>query len=438
MAKTHFFDVSLAVKYGPIESIILTNLCWWTEKNRENGKHYVNGRYWVYNSIKAFENLFPYLNGEQIRRTIDKLRKNKALLVGKFNKIGYDRTLWYSVSDEVLELYRDKSENAYLYNKYTPELPGGKLHLANSTNANDQTGNTDFQDDGNIRELPPFQDENPADLTKTASGEAEPEGGKEEIPAEMTGKPEIPGENSLAAANLPECPNGKLHLANSPNANAQTVNSIWQKQQIDLANSTNRFVEFAKPIPDINLYKPAVALKEKEAAASPFFQKISKEMIRETLTGLNRELIFDPVFYKKTEEYMEKEELDIGYLSWIYRECIERKPEKFRGMYYSLIFKSDLSEIYKNTRKEYHESLMVCPVCGREHSKYDYACPECNFQTENLRDNDKIDFERRFYHLDENSKERYVYELAGLFKTYHGDELQEQEKGLKKKYHLLE
>jgi rubrerythrin len=521
MAKVHFFDVSLAVKYGPVESIILSNLCWWIEKNRENKKHYHNGRYWVYNSIKAFENLFPYLNGEQIRRTIDRLRKEKVLYVGKFNKTGYDRTLWYSVNDEVMELYRDKETDAYLYKKYTgnsPECPNGKLHLADSTNGNDQTVNTEGIPDketpgsassgGRIpSELPENGSKtgekarnNPGapekleengqpgvnlpecpngklhlanstnandqtvntDVSYTAgvTGDDLPEDKKRYNSAEnMPVMPEIPGEGpsgsgetsqkELCGANasegdLPELPNGKFDLANLPNANDQTVNSICRIQQMDLSNLPNRFVENAKPIPVINIVKPAAAAipekksKNKEAAAESLYQKITKEAIRDTLRRISKELIFDSVFYKKAEEYMNSENLDIGYLEWIYRECQKREPGEFRRMYYALIFKQDLTEIYKTRAAEIRQSLITCPVCGKEHDKNDLTCPECHLRKDDLQNEGIIPFEKRMFNLDDITQEKYAYELREILKTCHGVEFEERKKVLRKKYHLLE
>jgi len=105
MAKAHMFDIALAEKYGPVESIILSHLCFWIEKNQHNQRNFFKGRYWVYNSASAFEKIFTYLNKDQIRRVLDKLNKQGVLYIGNFNKIGYDRTLWYSVSDEVMDIY---------------------------------------------------------------------------------------------------------------------------------------------------------------------------------------------------------------------------------------------------------------------------------------------------------------------------------------------
>jgi hypothetical protein len=105
VAHTHFMNLALAVEYGTNESLFLTNLCFWIEKNKANRVHFHNGRYWVYNSMEAWAELFPYFTKDQIRHIIDKLKRKKILLVGVFNRTRYDRTLWYSVNDDVMGLY---------------------------------------------------------------------------------------------------------------------------------------------------------------------------------------------------------------------------------------------------------------------------------------------------------------------------------------------
>jgi hypothetical protein len=109
MAHTHFMNLALAVEYGTNESLFLTNLCFWIEKNKANKAHFHKGRDWVYNTMDAWAELFPYFTKDQIRHLIDKMKRKKIILVGTFNRTRYDRTQWYSVSDEVLSLYASGS-----------------------------------------------------------------------------------------------------------------------------------------------------------------------------------------------------------------------------------------------------------------------------------------------------------------------------------------
>lgn len=96
----HSFDPLIAAKVGVNAAVIYQNLVFWTEKNAANQRHEYDGRYWTYNSIKAFEALFPYLTTSQIRTAIRHLLESDLIVEGNYNKAGYDRTKWYSVNSQ--------------------------------------------------------------------------------------------------------------------------------------------------------------------------------------------------------------------------------------------------------------------------------------------------------------------------------------------------
>ena len=96
----HFFDTDIAKKYGVNAAVILQNLAYWCAHNEANGTNYHDGRYWTYNSQKAFEVLFPYLTAKQIRTAIDKLIENGLIITGNYNQYAYDRTLWYALTEK--------------------------------------------------------------------------------------------------------------------------------------------------------------------------------------------------------------------------------------------------------------------------------------------------------------------------------------------------
>lgn len=97
----HSFDPEVAKKVGVNAAVIYQNIAFWVEKNRANNKHLHEGRYWTYNSMRAFEELFPYLTQKQIRTAIDKLIDCGLIVAGNFNKAGYDRTKWYSLQGQI-------------------------------------------------------------------------------------------------------------------------------------------------------------------------------------------------------------------------------------------------------------------------------------------------------------------------------------------------
>ena len=95
----------VAEKYGLEEAIFLHSLIFWYRTNRGNGQNFYDGRWWTYNSVKAYEDIFPWWNAGQIRRIIGRCKEKGALLAGDYNQDRRDRTAWYSPSDELLELY---------------------------------------------------------------------------------------------------------------------------------------------------------------------------------------------------------------------------------------------------------------------------------------------------------------------------------------------
>lgn len=105
MAENHSFDIDVAQVVGVNAAIILGSIRHWCKKNSANGKHYHDGRYWSYNSTKAFCEMYPYLGRSAIDNALKKLEDGGYILIGNYNKTKYDRTRWYSITDEGLALF---------------------------------------------------------------------------------------------------------------------------------------------------------------------------------------------------------------------------------------------------------------------------------------------------------------------------------------------
>ena len=113
----HHFDVDLAKRYGILEAVLLDNFCFWTVKNAANEVHIYEGRVWVYNSIKAFCEMFPYASQKQIRSALAHLENEGLIVAGNFNESAYDRTKWYALTDDALSI-----------------CPTGQMHLPSRAN----------------------------------------------------------------------------------------------------------------------------------------------------------------------------------------------------------------------------------------------------------------------------------------------------------------
>ena len=96
----HSFNVEIATKYGMMEAILLEHLNFWISKNKANKANFYDGNYWTYNSTKALAQLFPYVSLNTISRALRHLKEEGLILFGNYNKISYDRTTWYAITEK--------------------------------------------------------------------------------------------------------------------------------------------------------------------------------------------------------------------------------------------------------------------------------------------------------------------------------------------------
>lgn len=99
------FKADVATKYGTNVSILLGNISYWIEKNKENGKHFHDGRFWTYNTVSAFHRLFPFMSESAIGTALGKAEAEGLLVTGNYNKLPFDRTKWYALTEKGEELF---------------------------------------------------------------------------------------------------------------------------------------------------------------------------------------------------------------------------------------------------------------------------------------------------------------------------------------------
>lgn len=95
----HHFNIEIAKKMGIEEAVFLHNLFYWLHRNAANGKNFIDGSYWTYNTKQSYSELFPYMSYSKIKRIIDTLQTDCIIKTGNFNENKMDRTLWYAFTD---------------------------------------------------------------------------------------------------------------------------------------------------------------------------------------------------------------------------------------------------------------------------------------------------------------------------------------------------
>ena len=102
MSDQHQFNVDHARQYGLREAVLIHNLHFWVGYHHANGTNCYDEKTWTYNSVKAFEDLFPYLTYKQIRTSLDTLVTLDVLVRGHHSKNPSDRTSWFAFTDSFL------------------------------------------------------------------------------------------------------------------------------------------------------------------------------------------------------------------------------------------------------------------------------------------------------------------------------------------------
>jgi len=86
----------LACRIGLNEAIVLQQICYWLEDTTAGVDH--DGRRWVYNSIKAWNEQFPWWTGKTIQRTVSSLKKMGLIHVEQLKKRQHDQTNYYAIN----------------------------------------------------------------------------------------------------------------------------------------------------------------------------------------------------------------------------------------------------------------------------------------------------------------------------------------------------
>lgn len=94
------YYVEDASKYGTLAATLLLNLRNWVKNKAIYRQDFHEGHIWVYYSINDMAQLFPQFTYKQVEKGIAKLIREGALLTGNYNKLKFDRTRWFALTDQ--------------------------------------------------------------------------------------------------------------------------------------------------------------------------------------------------------------------------------------------------------------------------------------------------------------------------------------------------
>ncbi|RHW32859.1 replication protein [Neobacillus notoginsengisoli] len=90
---------ALAVKIGLNEAIVLQQIHYWLTKEL----HLIDGRSWIYNTYKEWNEQLPFWSESTIKRVFKTLEDLGYVVSGNFNRSKMDQTKWYTIDYEKLK-----------------------------------------------------------------------------------------------------------------------------------------------------------------------------------------------------------------------------------------------------------------------------------------------------------------------------------------------
>jgi len=96
--------IDLGGDYGA--AVILEGIARGCMRHAAEGTHEHDGRYWMYQTYKGMSEYYGTMSPDCVKRKIAKLLKEGMIIRGCFNKVGFDRTSWYTLTERGESYYR--------------------------------------------------------------------------------------------------------------------------------------------------------------------------------------------------------------------------------------------------------------------------------------------------------------------------------------------
>jgi len=95
---------TLATRIGLNEAIVLQQIQYWIDGNekRKSKHHFIDGRWWTYNTAEEWQEQFPFWSVSTVRRVHFSLKDSGLVIAEKHGQNGFDHTLWYTIDYDAL------------------------------------------------------------------------------------------------------------------------------------------------------------------------------------------------------------------------------------------------------------------------------------------------------------------------------------------------
>lgn len=96
--------IDLGGDYGA--AVILEGIARGVMRHAADGTHEHDGRFWMYQTCKGMAEYYGTMSEDTVFRKIKKLIREDMVIQGCFNKVGFDRTSWYTLTERGYSYYQ--------------------------------------------------------------------------------------------------------------------------------------------------------------------------------------------------------------------------------------------------------------------------------------------------------------------------------------------
>jgi hypothetical protein len=104
--QSHSFDTGIAKILGLNAAVVFNHILYWLKINSSKEKNMRDGKVWMYETQKEMADFLEYMTLEEVKKSIVKLLDAGLLIKANYNSNPFDKTSWYTTSDQSIFLIK--------------------------------------------------------------------------------------------------------------------------------------------------------------------------------------------------------------------------------------------------------------------------------------------------------------------------------------------
>lgn len=110
----HGFDVGIARTVGVNAAIVFNHIVYWLKINAAKEINQIDGKTWMYETQADIAKCLDYMTLEEVKKAVVKLLDTGLLIKENYNKNPFDKTAWYTTSDQrIIEIKKTLTKAPY-------------------------------------------------------------------------------------------------------------------------------------------------------------------------------------------------------------------------------------------------------------------------------------------------------------------------------------